>query len=176
MVADEIRKLAKRVASAIKEIAELIAVVQNGVKASVIAMNKGTEEVSAGNELLIQAGDALEEILESVNSTNSEVAEIGRASTAMDKAMAQVIELVESVAAGSQQATASSQEMKALNSEVTKMVEQVAAVAEETSASTEQVTASIESTQQALIENNQALSGKLDGLIATLARLSQVAA
>ncbi len=176
VVADEVRKLAERVAGATKEIAELIAVVQDGVKASVTAMDKGTEEVSTGNELVSQAGNALKEILSSVESTNAEVTEIGKASSAMDRVMAQVVELVESVATGSQEAAASSEEMTALNAQVTKMVEQVAAVAEQTSASTEQVSASIETTQQALIENNQALSGKLDGLEGTLARLSQVAA
>ncbi|MCH7593906.1 MAG: hypothetical protein IIB27_05305, partial [Chloroflexi bacterium] len=120
VVADEVRKLAERVAGATKEIAELIGVVQDGVKESVTAMNKGTEEVAEGTELVTKAGDSLNEILNSVQSTNDQVNEIGAASRTMNEATENVVSLVEGVASASLQTAASSQEMNVLNAEVTR--------------------------------------------------------
>ena len=165
VVADEVRKLAERVAGATKEIAELIGVVQDGVKESVTAMNKGTEEVAEGTELVTKAGDSLNEI--------------GAASRTMNEATENVVSLVEGVASASLQTAASSQEMNVLNAEVTKTVEQIAAVAEQTSASVEQVTASVDETKtqvDAIAASNDDLSNSLDDLDGALERLAQVSA
>lgn len=63
VVADEVRQLAERVASATKEIATLIQGVQEGVDGSVKAMEEGTTEMDAGAEVAGQAGEALAQIL-----------------------------------------------------------------------------------------------------------------
>lgn len=179
VVADEVRKLAERVAGATKEIADLIGVVQDGVKESVTAMNAGTEEVAEGIELVTKAGDSLSEILESVQSTNDQVNEIGEASRAMNEATENVVSLVEGVASASAETAASSQEMNAINVEVTRTVEQIAAVAEQTSASVEEVTASVDETKtqaDAIAASNDELSESLNELDGALERLAQVSA
>ena len=71
VVADEVRNLAERVASATKEIAALIDGVQEGVEGSVKAMEEGTNETEAGTELAAQAGESLREIQEAVSGVSS---------------------------------------------------------------------------------------------------------
>lgn len=179
VVADEVCKLAERVAGDTKEIAELIGIVQDGVKESVTAMNKGTEEVAEGTELVTKAGDFLNEILNSVQSTNDQVNEIGAASRTMNEATENVVSLVEGVASASLQTAASSQEMNVLNAEVTRTVARIVAVAEPTSASVKQVTASVDETKtqvDAIAASNDELSNNLDDLDGALERLAQVSA
>ena len=66
VVADNVRMLAERSSNATKEIADLIAKVQDGTKEAVDAMEAGVRDVSAGREITTQAGEALDSIIASV--------------------------------------------------------------------------------------------------------------
>ena len=130
VVADEVRQLAERVAGATKEIATLIEGVQNGVEASVKAMEEGTTEMAAGSEAAAEARESLTAILTAVESATSQIQDIATRSDALKSASEEMVELVE--------------EVKSVASSASDSVSQIASVAEQNSAATEQVSAASE--------------------------------
>ena len=74
VVADEIRKLAERAATATKDIAGLIRSVQTETQEAVVAMEEGTREVEAGYQVTIKAEENLKQIA-GISRTSAELAE-----------------------------------------------------------------------------------------------------
>jgi twitching motility protein PilJ len=74
VVADEIRKLAERAATATKDIAGLIRSVQTETQEAVVAMEDGTREVEAGYQVTIKAEESLKQIA-GISRTSAELAE-----------------------------------------------------------------------------------------------------
>jgi twitching motility protein PilJ len=74
VVADEIRKLAERAASATKDIAALIRTVQTETQEAVVAMEEGTREVETGYQVTIDAEENLKQIA-AISQTSAELAE-----------------------------------------------------------------------------------------------------
>ena len=74
VVADEIRKLAERAASATKDIAGLIRSVQTETQEAVVAMEEGTREVESGYQVTIKAEESLKQIA-GISRTSAELAE-----------------------------------------------------------------------------------------------------
>jgi methyl-accepting chemotaxis protein len=70
VVADEIKDLAERTSTSTKEIAGLIRAVQSESKRAIEAMQRGTISVQHGVGLANSAGDALQQILRSVQEVN----------------------------------------------------------------------------------------------------------
>ena len=66
VVADNVRGLAERSSQSTKEIAALIAKVQQGTEDAVEAMGAGVKDVEKGREITTRAGEALESIIASV--------------------------------------------------------------------------------------------------------------
>ncbi len=63
-VAEEVRRLAERSATAARDIVVLIRTIQNETQQAVVAMEEGTREVEAGYRVTVQAGESLREIAE----------------------------------------------------------------------------------------------------------------
>ena len=74
VVADEIRKLAERAASATKDIAGLIRTVQTETQEAVVAMEEGTREVESGYQVTMNAEESLKQIA-GISRTSAELAE-----------------------------------------------------------------------------------------------------
>ncbi|HDS1205404.1 chemotaxis protein [Shewanella algae] len=68
VVADEVRTLASRTHSSTQEIESMIATLQTGVQEAVIAMEQGITQVEQANSKANMAGEALKEIVVSVDS------------------------------------------------------------------------------------------------------------
>src|SRR6202008_3207748 len=83
VVADEVRKLAERSGRETKQIAELIAQVPTTTNEAAAAMDSGAAKVELGSEKAGQAGQALDEILTSVQDTVRQVGEIATSSQQM---------------------------------------------------------------------------------------------
>ncbi len=164
VVADEVRKLAERSSRSTKEIADLIAQVQGGTQEAVEAMAQGTQEVEAGARLAEEAGDALKNILSSVQESASQMTHIASAVKEMEAASRQVVDLMDSISAVVEESTAATQEMAASGQVVGGSVDKIAAVSQETSAAAEEVSASTEE-----------MNGQAEEMVAQAEELAQMA-
>jgi len=81
VVADEVRKLAERTASATKEIAGMIDSIQHEAREAVGAMQRGTQEVEQGVQKTEGSGKALDQIIEMATSVGDMVTQIASAAT-----------------------------------------------------------------------------------------------
>jgi twitching motility protein PilJ len=91
VVADEIRKLAERAATATKDVAALVRAVQTETQEAVTAMEEGTREVEAGYQVTIRAEQHLQEIA-GLSTTSAELAQ------GISRTSAQQVDGVEGVA------------------------------------------------------------------------------
>jgi twitching motility protein PilJ len=98
VVADEIRKLAERAATATKDVAGLIRTVQAETQEAVMAMEEGTREVEAGYQVTIRAEEHLKEIA-GMSTSSAELAQgISRTSTAQADGVEGVARAMHSIA------------------------------------------------------------------------------
>jgi len=158
VVADEVRKLAERVAGATKEISGLITGMQHSVASSVKVMAEGATETDAGAKVAADAGVALQEILAAVDSVNDQMKRIAEGSETLRASGAEMVEVVGnvrtvvdgvgnavgSIAAVAEQNSSATEEMRATAGSVADAIQSIAGVAEENSAATEEVSASAE--------------------------------
>jgi methyl-accepting chemotaxis protein len=79
VVADEVRKLAERTANATAEIGEMIKGMQSGTEEAVVSMEEAVSQVSLGSEKASASGNALQEILNLIESLNLQINQIATA-------------------------------------------------------------------------------------------------
>lgn len=144
VVADEVRKLAERSASATREIGDLVKTIQKAVSEAVSAMNEGSLEVENGVIKANQAGEALKSILSAAEAVSVQAKQAAAATQRMEKSASQLVTSVDSVSAVVEENTAATEEMAASSNEFTQSIENIASVSEENSAAVEEVSASAE--------------------------------
>ncbi len=171
VVADEVRKLAERSGKATKEIAELINNIQKGTEKAVEAMGHGTTEVEEGAKLAHDAGQALQEILETVELSLKQTQNISNAAQQLNDSSTAVVVAVENVAAITEQNLASTQEMTAGTDSTVHAIGQIymttekdAAISENISQSVQEMAASTEDVAQAA-DNLRKMSHELQNII-----------
>jgi len=79
VVADEVRALAERTTRATKEIGEMIKSIQQETRGAVNTMEDGVREVETGTSEAGKSGEALEEILQQINTVSLQVSQIATA-------------------------------------------------------------------------------------------------
>lgn len=144
VVADEVRKLAEKSASATKEISSLIHQIQQTVADAVQAMSESAGEVERGVVLAEQAGASIGDFLKAAE----EGKVFGEAIVAQTKTMNalanELVKAIANVSAVVEENTAATAEMAAGSRIVSQAIENIASVSEENSAAVEEVSASAE--------------------------------
>jgi methyl-accepting chemotaxis protein len=144
VVADEVRKLADRSRSATREIATIVDTVQASAGRAAASMDVATKKVKRGAELARDSGQALDHLLASASDTREYTDTLIASYEAVDRGMDEVstsIGIVSLVASKNTETAAAA----ALNiREVTQLVDNVAAISEENAASAESVTATVQ--------------------------------
>jgi len=175
VVADEVRKLAERSPRATGEIAELIKGIQDETMQAVDAMEKGTSEVEAANQLTQRVGKAITEMMDSTEEVMMEIASVRSASSQMTVSQDKALESINSIAHIADENIAFTQEVTASSEQVLKSVSDmirshegslsslqgILAVGKEVGISVEQVSASAQQVA--------AMSKELDELIKSFA-------
>lgn len=131
VVAEEVRKLAEQSEEAAKQIAGLIAEIQQDTYRAVDAMHQGVEEVKVGGEVVATAGENFSGIMALVEQVSSQVADISQALQQMNQ--------------GSQKISLAMNTMDELSKEASGEAQTVSAATEETSASMEEIASSSQS-------------------------------
>lgn len=137
VVADEVRKLAERSQKATKEIARLISSIQRGIQEAVAAMEEGRHEADEGSRIALDAGLALKEILEVIQTTNVQIQNISSAAEQLASESTGLVRGISDVAAVVEENTAATEEMAASSSEVSLVFESLVRVFNENTSNLE---------------------------------------
>jgi methyl-accepting chemotaxis protein len=181
VVADEVRKLAERSASATKEIDVLVGRVRSGVAEAVQAMETSSQEVTTGAMRSEEARGALTQILQAAQSVASEVQEVTATAQEMTASVQSVRGAVTTVrqaaeeneravnemAGGARLVSGSITTVASISQETAAGAEEMSATAQEVSASAQNVSAAVEE-QTASIEEVSAAASELSGMATRL--------
>lgn len=110
VVADEVRKLAERTTKATKEIADMIAIVQQETKGAVEAMSAGTAQVQQGVDAANEAGGKLSTIVDAVERGANMITQIAAAASEQSKTTDHINTSVSEISNLTQHSAASSSE------------------------------------------------------------------
>ncbi|MBK7726903.1 MAG: hypothetical protein IPI33_17295 [Dehalococcoidia bacterium] len=144
VVAENVRSLAERSSGSTREIADLIARVQQGTREAVDAMASGVKDVGEGREITFEAGKALDSIIVSVQQSAVQMQRIAGDVQDLASGAQRIVAASEEMAGLAEESARGAGEMAQGTSRVTDAIIQVSATSEETSASAEQVSASTE--------------------------------
>lgn len=152
VVADEVRQLAERSADSTREIGQLIGNMQTAVEAAVVDMQGGTAQVHTGTELTNQAREALQAIMDAIETTDSLARSISESAAEMASVGPEMLDAMAEMVRVTEESTAATEEMATASHHVTRAMDDVARISEETAAGTEQVSASTEEVNAAASE------------------------
>ena len=144
VVAENVRSLAERTAVATKEIAGLIAAVQQGTGQAVRAMEASVRDVETGAARANEAGAALSRIVDSATEVNVEIDRIAAAAAGMQEGVESLAVQVRDVAAIADRLAGLAAEMRGRSDRAVEAITSTSAVSEESAAASEQVSASVE--------------------------------
>ncbi|MGB2696106.1 MAG: methyl-accepting chemotaxis protein [Dehalococcoidia bacterium] len=142
VVADEVRSLAERVASATKEIAVLITGVQRGVDASVASMKDASSEMDSGSQLSTEAGNALAQIVSSIEEVAAQIEQIAGGSEELKASGSEMTSVIAQAKEALDRTVAAVTQMQSNSTSVSDAIGSMAGIAEENAAATEEVSAS----------------------------------
>ncbi len=152
VVAEEIKDLAERTASSTKEIADLIAAVQEETAQSVQAMTKGRQAVESGVDLAQAAGDVFGQVAESSRLAAETARAIERTTAEQTKGVSQITEASVSIASQIDRIAHAIEEQRKGNERIARAAEkirdlsrQVKAATIEQSGGSKQIAGAIES-------------------------------
>jgi methyl-accepting chemotaxis protein len=162
VVASEIRKLAEKSATATKEISAIIATVQATARRAAEAMDVAMQKVHDGSSMAQHSGEALDELLESSLTTQRQTSDMADANRTVANVMDDLTAAIERVSVVVRANMERSETASASIRETLDIVESVAAISEQNAASAEAVAASTGMVSQQAEEVNEAASELTD--------------
>ncbi|WP_322797441.1 methyl-accepting chemotaxis protein [Tepidiforma sp.] len=142
VVADSVRALAERSSAATKEIAALVARVQEGTQEAVAAMNAGVAQAEEGRTVSAQAGESLRAIIDAVRNSTEHIQGIAGEIADLRSGTERIISAVTSIAEAADRNSSRAADTARAAAGLRSAVLQVAATSEENSAAAEEVAAS----------------------------------
>jgi hemerythrin-like metal-binding protein len=133
-------------------------------------MKNGNQEVENNVIRVSEAGQALMNILQAVETVSQQVKEIAAATQQMNTASDELVRAMDSVSLVVDENTAATAQMSAGSSEVAQAIENIASVSEENSAAAEEVSAAVEE-MSAQVEEVTASAQSLAELAQTLQQI-----
>jgi methyl-accepting chemotaxis protein len=121
VVADEVRKLAERTAKATAEIGGMISSIQSEVGNAVSAMDTTSKKVETGLQYSLEAGNQLNEIVNSITSLQAMVQQIATATEEMSSTSDAISNDIQAVSAGSKEISAESEQIAQSSSELARL-------------------------------------------------------
>lgn len=173
VVAEEIKELSERTSSSTKEIAKVIAAVQNEVNRAVESISLAEQSISDGEQLSYQSGEALAKILAGVKTSGSQIVEIAKTTESQAKESRQIRDVVEKISdmaaqiaaatgqqgRGADMIIAAIEKMKGLNSQVRNSTREQSTVGSFIGKSTESISTMIRKIK--IASDEQARSSEL---------------
>ena len=169
VVADEVRRLAERSSNATREIAEIIKNIQEGTS-TVVRWKPGPMKFRRLGPRS-RSWRCSNEILQTVEHTNSQFTEIVEATKRMENA-ARVVAAIENIASITEENTAATEEMAASSSQVVEAIGKITAVSERSSDMAEKVWEAAQTLQESMKE----MSGSAQNLATMAQELQQIIA
>lgn len=164
VVADEVRKLAERSTVATGEVSALIGKVRRGVDEAVRSMQVSSQEVTEGAQNSQEAGKALTDILQSVQSVTAQVENVSAITEQMAASVQEVSATVSTLSRSAEANGDAVHAMAAGTDKVSTAIGSVASIsqataagAEEMGASAEEVSASAQLVSAALAEQTASI-------------------
>jgi methyl-accepting chemotaxis protein len=162
VVASEVRKLAEKSAAATKEIGVIIATVQATALRAAEAMDVAMQKVHDGSSMAQHSGEALDELLASAVTTQRQTGEMADANRTVASVMDDLTAAIDQVSVVVRANMERSETASASIRETLDIVESVAAISQENAASAERVAASTGMVSQQAQEVNEAASELTD--------------
>jgi methyl-accepting chemotaxis protein len=151
VVAEEIRELAERTAASTKEIANVIAAVQQDTAASVQAMAKGREAVKSGSGLVKVTSDVFEQVAQSskqsaemARAIELTTAEQARGVTQISDASVTIAEQIERIAAAMQEQQKGSERIAQASEKMRDITRQMKVSTQEQTVGSRQIAKAVE--------------------------------
>lgn len=127
VVAEEVRKLAEQSQEAAKEIETLITEIQEDTEQAVIAMDKGTDEVKTGANVVQNAGSAFAKIYEMVDEVNHQAEEMVKTMEGLASGTQNIVDSIRKIDDSSKNVAAESQSVSAATEQQSASMEEIAA-------------------------------------------------
>ena len=165
VVSDEVRKLAERTSLATKEISELIGNIQKDVQETTQIMTGGTEAVTEGYQIALQAEESINQMLNSTSQIHAQIESIDSKTQEINTFSAELVKLINIVGAITTRHSNTAQQMTTSANQVSASMETMAGIAEQNSAATEEMSASA-----------QEISHQVEEIVSSSAALKEMAA
>jgi methyl-accepting chemotaxis protein len=121
VVADEVRKLAEKAASATHEISQIVGAITGTVESTVAAIENTKEQVEEGAQCTEKAGIALHHITQASDQVSSRCKEMSTGASRVISAISNVAAVSEEAASGASELSAGIQEVSAAAAELSNM-------------------------------------------------------
>ncbi len=142
VVAQEIRKLAEKSSAATKEIGGIVHETQQNIAETVHTMRIATEKVQEGSSLAAVSGEALEQLQKSAGDMRSQADGARQASSEMERTVGDLNAAIEQVSAVIEENYAVTRDIGEHTKETIEIIDMVAAYSEQNSAATNEISLS----------------------------------